>query len=303
MDFKSRIRNVLHNPLILIDFVASKQLLNWLPDKPFLKLLFYSKRKERLNLKNPISFNHKIQWLKLYDRNKDYIKMVDKLEVRKYITKKIGSEHLIPLIGVYKNFNCINFDSLPQQFVLKCTHDSGGLVICKNKENFDKKIAKKKIKKSLKRNFYFTSREWPYKYVEPKIICEEFIEQENGAELRDYRFFCFNGEPKFITVDFSITDKKNTRRNLYDLDWNLMNEEISYPKELDYKVEKPDKLQEMIDLSKKLSSGIPHLRVDFYYINNNIIFGELTFFHQSGMGEIKPSDFNEIMGDWIKLPI
>ncbi len=158
------------------------------------------------------------------------------------------------------------------------------------------------MRKWLCKNYYWQSREFVYKDIKPRILCEKFLIQNGEDELRDYRFFCFNGEPKFIAVDFSITDKKKTRRNLYDLKWNLMDAEISYPKETNIKVKKPEKLDEMIELSKRLSSGFPHARVDFYYIENEIIFGEITFFHQSGMGIISPENFEINMGNWLELP-
>lgn len=160
----------------------------------------------------------------------------------------------------------------------------------------------KKMRRWLNRNYYLSKREIVYKGIKPRIICEKYLEQGEGKELQDYRFFCFNGIPKFVTVDFSITDKEKTRRNLYDLNWELMDEEISYPKELEIKVEKPEKFNEMLELSKILSRDFPHSRIDFYYIENKIIFGEITFFHQSGMGKIIPSSFEETMGKWIKIP-
>ena len=155
-----------------------------------------------------------------------------------------------------------------------------------------------KMRRWLRTNYYWQSREWVYKNIKPRIICEKFLKQDDGDELRDYRFFCFNGEPKFIAVDFSITDKTRTRRNLYDLDWKLMCEEISYPKELEIVLKKPEQLGEMIELSRIISSNFPHARIDFYYVNKKIIFGEITFFHQSGVGRIKPSEFENVMGEW-----
>lgn len=166
--------------------------------------------------------------------------------------------------------------------------------------NWDKEF--KKMRRWLRTNYYLQNREWVYKDIKPRIICEKFLVQNDSDELKDYRFFCFDGEPKFIAVDFSITDKKKTRRNLYDLQLNLMDEEISYPKELNVKVDKPAKLEEMIDISRKLSSSFPHARVDFYYIDNRIIFSEITFFHQSGMGKISPEEFEIEMGNWLELP-
>lgn len=255
-----------------------------------------------LDLENPIKYNDKIQWLKLNWRDPLAIKCADKYEVRKFVTERIGEKYLNELYGVYESVDEINIDILPKSFVLKGTHGSGFNIICKDKTKLNWEEELKKMRRWLKTNYYLRNREWVYKEIKPRIICEKFIDQGEENELRDYRFFCFNGEPKFIAVDFSITDKRKTRRNIYDLDWNLLNVEISYPKELNVRVEKPKKLDEMIYLSKKLSSEFPHARVDFYYVEEKIIFGEITFFHQSGMGLIKPVEFETIMGNWLKLP-
>lgn len=271
-------------------------------DISFIKKRFREVFNREINLENPQTFNEKLQWLKLYDRNPLYTNLVDKYKVRRYISKTIGEEYLIPLIGVWDKFEEIDFLKLPNKFVLKCTHDSGGLVICRDKNKLDIEEARKKINKSLKRNFYYHAREWPYKNVKPRIICEKLLHDEIDEELKDYRFFCFNGEPRFVAIDFSITDKSKTRRNLYDLEWNLMDGGISYPRELSKTVKKPNKLNEMINLSKILSKGIPHVRVDFYYINENIYFGEMTFYHQSGFGKFQQEEFAQLLGTWIELP-
>ncbi|MBO1003216.1 ATP-grasp fold amidoligase family protein [Pseudogracilibacillus auburnensis] len=295
-------RIVKNKPKGLIYALGDKRVFNWLPDKYYLKLLYWGETGEKLNLVNPQKYNEKLQWLKLYNRKPEYTKYVDKYAVRSYISEIIGDEYLTPIIGVYNSIDEIDWNSLPDKFVLKCTHGSSANIICTNKNELNIKDAKEKLNKWMKKNWYWFGREWPYKQVRPRIICEKFIEQSDGDELRDYRFFCFNGEPKFITVDFSITNKEKTRRNLYDLEWNLMDEEISYPKELGIKVKKPERLCEMISLSKKLSENIPHLRVDFYYIKEKIIFGEMTFFHQSGMGKFRPTKFDNQLGEWLKLP-
>lgn len=271
-------------------------------DKNLIKKNFKKRLGRDLDLENPIYYNDKLQWLKLNWYDELAIQCADKYEVRKFVKEKIGEKYLNELYGVYESVNEIDISKLPNSFVLKATHGSGFNIICKNKNevNWEKEIVK--IRRWLKKNFYWHNREWVYKEIKPRIICEKFIEQHDSEELRDYRFFCFNGEPKFIAVDFSITNKKKTRRNLYDLEWNLMEEEISYPKELSIKVKKPEKLDEMIHLSRILSSPFPHARIDFYYVNKKIIFGEITFFHQSGMGKIRPLTFEKQMGDWLRLP-
>lgn len=307
MKFKNKsIYYLKNNPYRLVTKILSKVMektvIRYLVSDKFYLLCCYKwATGKKLCIKSPVSFNEKLQWLKLHDRNPLYTQLVDKYEVQKYITKIIGKKYLIPLLGVYNKFEEINFSKLPNQFVIKCTHDSGGLVICKDKSKLDIKKMKNKINKCLKNNYYYAGREWPYKNVKPRIICEQFLINDTGEELKDYRFFCFNGEPRFVAVDFNITDKTKTRRNLYDLDWNLMDEQLSYPRELSKIVKKPNKFAEMIELSRKLSNGIPHVRVDFYYINGKIYFGEMTFYHQSGYGKFYPDEFDNKVGNWIDL--
>lgn len=274
----------------------------FISDEKFIRRRFKKRLGREVDLKNPTKYNDKLQWLKLFWRDPLATKCADKYEVREYVKGKIGEKYLNELYGVYESVDEIDLNKLPKSFVLKGTHGSGFNIICRDKNYIDWDKAKRKMKYWLNTNYYLLNREWVYKDIKPRIICEKYIEQDDSEELRDYRFFCFNGIPKFITVDISITDKSKTRRNLYNLDWKLMDEEITYPKELNFEIPKPQKLDEMIELSKKLSSPFPHARVDFYYIKDKIIFGEITFFHQSGMGEIRPLEFEEVMGGWLKLP-
>lgn len=302
---KSEIRETLKNYEIIVRIydksreVYYKYLIN---NEELIKKQFRKKLGRELDLENPILFNDKLQWLKLNWTNPIATKCADKYEVREIVRQRIGEEYLNELLGVYDSEKEIDPNELPERFVLKGTHGSGFNIVCSDKRNINWNEKKIEIKRWLRKNYYWQFREPVYKNIKPRIICEKFLVQDDGDELRDYRFFCFNGEPKFITVDFSITDKKKTRRNLYDLEWNLMDAEISYPKETNIKVKKPEKLEEMIELSKKLSSGFPHARIDFYYIENKIIFGEITFFHQNGMGKIHPEEFEVAMGNWLELP-
>ena len=253
----------------------------------------------KLNLDTPQTFNEKLQWLKLYDRNPDYTKMVDKYEVRKYIKEKIGEEYLIPLIDVYDKFDDIDFDKLPNQFVIKCTHDSGGLVICKDKNNLHVKAAKKKINKFMKRNYYKVHREWPYKNVKPRIIIEKYMEDTKAKELVDYKFMCFDGEPK---LSFTCSERYNNglKVTFFDLDWNKLPFERHYPSS-NKKIIKPINYDLMLKFSKILSDDIPFVRVDWYEINGKLYFGELTFYPGSGYEEFTPSKYDKIIGDFIKL--
>lgn len=279
-----------------------KSICTLIPDKPFLKIKFRYCTGRRLNLSYPKTFNEKLQWLKLFDRRPEYTTYVDKYAVREHIAETIGEDYLIPVLGVYNNVDDIDWAALPSQFVLKCTHGSGCNIICDDKTRLDIEASKTKLRKWMKTNYFWHGREWPYKNVKPRILCEEFLFDNTDGELKDYRFFCFNGEPRFVAVDFSITDKSKTRRNLYDLSWRLMDEEISYPKELSDTVQKPKRLNEMVDLSRTLAEDFPHVRIDFYYVNDKIYFGEITFYHQAGYGRFRPQEFDELLGSWIDLP-
>lgn len=276
-----------------------KKLLKLLPDYIFLQIKYRYKFNKKLDLKKPQTFNEKLQWLKLYDRNPEYTKMVDKYEAKKYVANIIGEEYIIPTLGVYDKFEDINFATLPNQFVIKCTHDSGGLIICKDKTKLNIKEARKKINKSLKRNYFYTGREWPYKNVKPRIIAEQYMVDESGTELKDYKFFCFNGEPKLL---FVAKDRPYaTKFNYYDMDFKKLPFKQHYKNFNDY-IEKPKGFEKMIELSRKLSKDIPHVRVDFYDINGKVYFGELTFYHFSGFEKFEPNEWDKKLGDMLELP-
>ena len=252
----------------------------WLPDDIYLRLVFRDVMGCNLNLRHPTTFNEKLQWLKLYDRRPEYTTMVDKCEVKKYVAERIGEEHIIPTLGVWDNFDDIDFERLPNQFVLKCTHDSGGLVICRDKRKMDIQAAKQIIEKSLRRDFFTKGREWPYKNVKPRIIAEKYMEDTATSELRDYKFFCFGGTCKCFKVDFDRFVEHHA--NYFDPQGNLLDlgETICPPKEGKV-IKLPESKYEMIRLAEKLSKDIPFLRVDFYDVNGEIYFGELTFYPAS----------------------
>ena len=273
-------------------------LLNWLPDKSFLKLMYHIRTDKKLNLKQPKTYNEKLQWLKLYDRKTEYTNMVDKYEVKKYVADIIGEEHIISTLGIWDKFDDIKFDSLPEQFVLKCTHDSGGLVICRDKQKLDLDLTREKIEKSLRTNYYKHGREWPYKNVKPRIIAEKYMVDESGTELKDYKVMCFNGEPKLIQIHKGrFVDHT---QDFYDINWNFINVSQGCKNSTEL-MPKPAFLDEMLSLSKELSAGIPHVRVDWYYVNGQLYFGELTFFDASGFDDFEPDEYNEILGSWITL--
>lgn len=282
----------------ILSKINKSWLLRLIPDKLYLKIKYRIKFNKKLNLKNPSTYNEKLQWLKLYDRRPEYIKMVDKFEVRKIIKEKVGEEYLIPLIGVYNKFEDINFEELPDQFVIKTTHDCGGIIICKDKSKLDINAAKKKINKHLKTNYYYMHREWPYKNIFPRIIIEEYIVDESAVELKDYKFFCFHGEPKML---FVATNRGiDTRFNFYDLNFKKIDLEQHY-KNSNKIIEKPKNFDKMIEIARKLSEGFPHIRVDLYNINGKILFGELTLYHFSGFEKFNPEEYDRILGKEIKI--
>lgn len=272
-----------------------------LPDKIHIKLQFYNNIGYKLNLKNPQTFNEKLQWLKLYDRKKEYIKMVDKYEVKEYVSKIIGEEYIIPTIGIYDNFDEINIDQLPNQFVMKCTHDSGSTIVCKDKIKFNIKAAREKINKSLMTNYYRNWREWQYKNIKPRIIIEKYMEDSVTKELRDYKFFCFNGKVKVFKIDFDRFI--NHKANYYNRNKKLLRfGEIICPPDFNKKLKMPHNIDKMIEFAEKLSKDIPFIRVDFYEMNKKIYFGELTFFPAAGIGKFKPEEWDYKLGKYLVLP-
>ena len=296
-----KIKKIIKTPAILIKLLLHTRLSHVIPNRMFLRIAYRANFNRKLNLNNPQTYNEKLQWLKLNDCNPEYSKLVDKYEVREYIKEKLGDEYLIPLLGVWDRFDDIDFDSLPNEFVLKCNHDSGGLVICTDKTTFDIKEARKKINKSLKTNYFWAGREWPYKKVKPKIIAEKYMVDESGYELKDYKFFCFDGEVKAL---FIATDRgsktEETKFDFYDENFNHLPFTNGHPNSTK-KIQKPQSFEEMKKLAAILSEGFPHIRVDFYDINGKIYFGEMTFFHWSGFVPFVPEEWDYTFGDWINL--
>lgn len=293
----SKIKKIIKNPKKILIYLSSRGIIKY-DDKKYLEFVYEERTGKKLNLEDPKTFNEKLQWLKLYNRNPEYTNLVDKYEVRNYVKKTIGKEYLIPCYGLYNNTKEIDFDKLPNKFVLKATHDSGTIVICKDKKNFDKKSAIKKLNKRLKRKYYYLWREWPYKDVKPRIIAEKYMEDKSQNGLNDYKFYCFNGEPKMM---FIVTDRgRDTKADFYDMQFNRIEVTQTYPRS-DKKITKPKQFNEMIELCKKLSKDMPHVRVDFYIIDNKIYFGEMTFFDGAGFDTFNPDKYDKILGDWIDL--
>lgn len=262
----------------------------------------YKKRTgEELNLENPEKYSEKMQYAKLHLNTSMKTKLSDKYAVRNWISDKVGEEFLIPLLGVWNSFSEINFDSLPNKFVLKTNHSSGWNLVVEDKSQIDFKKAKKDFDKWLNRDFsYFGDIQLHYKDIEPKIIAEEFIEDTDG-ELHDYRFLCFNGEVHFCWVDIDIDSENQRYGNVYDLDWNLQPWTLDGLPNTPYKVEQPDAFKEMINIAETLSEGFSHVRVDLYNIDGKIYFGEMTFTSTGGYRLIHPEKYNYVLGDLWKL--
>ena len=272
-----------------------------LTDKAYIKLAYFRRFHKFPDLKNPKTYNEKLQWLKLYDRKPIYTAMVDKYEVKKYVADIIGEEYIIPTLGVFEKFDDIDFDSLPNQFVLKCTHDSGGLVICKDKKTFDIDSARSKINASLKVNYYLYGREWPYKNVPPRIIAEKFMKDREFETLNVYKIFNFNGKPELIQV-IQGDKTKNETIDYFDTEWNLLKIKQNYPNSA-CPLPKPKNLSIMLDLAKKLTEKNvpPFIRTDFYEINGEVYFSEFTFFSDSGFARFDPPDWDKKFGCMIDL--
>lgn len=277
-----------------------RQLDHFIPDSIYLRRQYKKATGKKLNLKNPQTFNDKLQWLKLHDRKPEYTMMVDKYEVKKYVADKIGAEYVIPTLGIYNHFDEIDFDSLPNQFVLKCTHDSGSVVVCKDKSTFDKTAARRKLEDGLKHNYYWNFREWPYKNVKPRIIAEKYLSEDDNSDLDDYKIMCFENEPKIIQVHKNRF--VNHTVDYYDLNWTKLDISQDVMPKSNFVVEKPSTFEDMVKFSKLLSNGIPQIRIDWYNVRYKLYFGEMTFFDGAGLDEYIPDKWNKIFGEMIKLP-
>ena len=299
------IKFYMEHPTRLLVRFGKNSFLKKMRDEKYLKMIFKNQTGYSLNLKNPKTFNEKLQWMKVYDRKPLYTTLVDKHGAKEYIAENLGKEYIIPTLGVWEKFDDIDFDSLPDQFVLKCTHDSGGLVICRDKAKLDKEAARTKIERCLQRNYYWSSREWPYKNVVPRIIAEAYMEDENEARgLTDYKFFCFGGEAKMIYVSQGLEDHSTASISFYDMKGKQMPFRRSDFKPMKEDFQVPENFDQMTVLANKIASKIssPFLRVDLYSVNGKIYFSEITFFPCSGMIPFEPKEWDRKLGDWIQLP-
>ena len=297
----NRIIDYIKNPsMLLAHFIRGKA--QWMSDERYLKILFKANMGYALDLKNPKTFNEKLQWLKLYNRKSEYVQMVDKASAKDYAASLIGSQYIIPTIGVWEKFDDINFDDLPNQFVMKCTHDSHTVVICMDKKNFDIEKARETIEHGMNTNYYLNTREWPYKNVKPQIIVEQNINLTLGEDLHDYKFYCFDGKPKVVCVASDRHSNRGLKIDYYDINKNRLQLKSGDYKNSEGLFKFPDRYEEMVAIAAKLSQGIPHVRVDLYCVNEKIYFGELTFFDSAGFVPLNPVKWDEIWGSWIELP-
>lgn len=299
--YEKIIRTIKH-PRYLGSFFL-KKCSHWIKnDKFYVKAIFRLYTGRPLNLDNPRTYNEKLNWQKIYDHNPLYTTMVDKYAAKEYVAKIIGENYIIPTLGCWEKPEDIQWDSLPNQFVLKTTHDSGGVIVVKDKSKIDKEKAIHKLNKCLTKDNYAVTREWPYKNVHRRVIAEQYMEDKKTGELRDYKFFSFDGKVKalFISQDRGKAGEE-VKFDYFDADFNHLDIH-QYHDAGKNMPEKPVCFEEMKILASKLSKGIPQVRVDFYEVNGKVYFGELTFFHHGGIVPFKPEKWDYIFGSWIKLP-
>jgi hypothetical protein len=273
-----------------------------LTDPVFLKISYRIRFGKNLNLKNPETFNEKIQWMKLYDRRPEYSKLADKFAVKSYVAKMIGEEYIVPLYGAYDRYEDIDFEQLPDQFVLKPNHTSGDVFICADKSKIDHALLRKEVSRWLKREYYWVNREWPYIYIKPKIICEKYIINKTDADLKDYKFMCFHGKVRFCVVCSNRKSPDGLNMDYYDMDWQHLPIMHAWPNS-GGQIVRPVNYDKMVEIARILSKDLPFVRVDLYETEERPYFGELTLYPGSGYGEFKPETYDYLLGSWIDLGI
>lgn len=296
---ENRLKHVLTDPASFINAAAGR-LHFLLTDKQLVKIVYRCNMKKQLDLKHPRTFNEKLNWLKIYDRKPEYTMMVDKYAAKDYVAGIIGSDYVIPTLGVWDSFDDIDFDGLPGSFVLKTTHGGGnlGVVVCKDKSKLDKVLARKRL--SLKSGLY--RGEWPYKNVPRRIIAEQYMEDHKTGELRDYKFFCFDGEVKALFVASDRQNRAEPYFDFFDVDFNHLDIVQGHPHNPGV-LEKPETFEDMKRIASTLSKGFPSLRVDMYEVDGKAYFREITFYHFGGIVPFQPESVDYEWGKWIKLPI
>ena len=277
--------------------------LSFLPDSLYLRIFYFATTGRMLHLKNPKGYNEKLQWLKIHARNPAYRELVDKLALREHIKACLGEDYLFPLLGQWRTFDEIDFSTLPEQFVLKCNHDSGSTKVITNKSAMtqeEKRLLKAHFDRKMKHDFYYAGREYPYKGIQRYILAEQLMvdESDPSRSLEDYKFFCFDGEPKLM---FVATDRStDCRFDFFDMDFNHLDIQNIHPN-ADKPIQKPEKFEEMKQIAAKLSKGMRQVRIDLYELNGRIYFGEYTFFHGGGFRLFEPEEWELRLGDWIEI--
>lgn len=294
--FKERIEFIRKDPKNL-KMMIIKKLSPLFSDEVYLRIIFKVGCGYTPNFKTPKTFNEKLNWLKLHNHDPKLTTMADKYAVKQYVANIIGEEYVVPNYGVWSRFDDIDFDSLPNSFVLKATHDSGGVVICKDKNLLDFKSIKERFEKLLNKDFYYLGREWPYKNIPHRIIADKYLDDHTGKELRDYKFWCFNGSPQYIYLTIK---GENIYENFYDMDFNPVNINHGFPRHTP-EFDKPDNFEKMKELAGKLSEGIPFVRVDFFNVDGRVYFGEFTFFDWGGKRAFEDYEMDVKLGELIRL--
>lgn len=296
----SKWKKYFKNPSLIYPLATSRGFTRWVPDKIHLKIMFRILIGKHLDLTSPCTFNEKLQWLKLYDRNPFYSNLVDKYLVKKWVASKVGEQYVIPTYAKWDTVDDLDISALPEKFVLKTNHDSGGVIVCRDRRSFDVEKAKKILKKHLETNFFWGGREWPYKNVFPCIFAEKYLPANGLDEVIDYKFMCFNGLVKCI---FTCTGRSDNdlRVDFFDPNWNHLPFSRHYPN-ADTLIPAPYNLDQMRILAETLSRNIPFVRVDFYEIDNKVYFGEMTFYPGSGFEEFNSEVWDYELGEWLVLP-
>lgn len=293
---KERIIRAIKDPRLVIIYVLQEYFAKRLPDDTYIRYIYRLRNGKKLHLDNPVTFNEKMTWLKIYDRNPLYPTLADKYEVKKYVADIIGKQYVVDNYGVYDSWDDIDFSKLPNQFVMKGTHDSGGAFVCRDKNSFNYEAVRKKLTKNLKTNCFYKSREWPYKNIKPRIIIDKFLDDHTGKQLRDYKFWCFNGKPSFM---YCTIKGENVYENFYDMNFQPVMIDHGFPRHKP-EFEKPAEFEEMKQLAKQLSQGFPFIRIDFFDVEGKVYFGEFTFYD---WGATQPfyNGWDEKLGELLRI--
>lgn len=304
----NRLAKAIHNPWSVYVYAAGKGFTNWVPDEPHLKAMYRGTIGSKLNLANPVTFNEKLQWLKIHDHNPLYTTLVDKYRVKQWVADRIGPEYVTGSYAMWERAEDIDISGLPDRFVLKTNHDCGGVVICRDRAAFDLGAAKEKLAEHLKTNYFWRTREWPYKDVKPCVFAEEYLHLDEGTVLDpskgmvDYKFYCFSGEPMFLYVSQGLENHETTRLSFINMDWSPTPFSREDYESLEVLPDQPACFNEMADIARKLSKGIPFVRVDLFIYEGKPRFSEMTFCPCAGFMKFVPREYDRIVGDMLTLP-